>query len=130
MRSSTTCGRRHDSGGSAMNGHLVHVDGFPNGVSSQPVRTLQHTLACPQVLEREVDCAIMAAAKMQREWLKSVEAKFEGVRDLRNVVKARAPLPWIFNADDAVELLLAGASSRHIQVVSCHCAHMTRPFKD
>ena len=60
------------------------VDGFPNlWFAAGPNSGLTSGSAVP-IIEKQVDYAVAAVAKMQRERLRSIEVKQDAVRDFNN----------------------------------------------
>lgn len=59
----------------------VAVDGFPNWFQSLGPNSMVGTGSLLLVIERQVDYAIAASLKMQREHIKSMEVRKEAVDD-------------------------------------------------
>lgn len=67
----------------------VCVDGFPNWFFSLGPNSAVGSGSLLAVIEHQVDYAVAAAAKMQRERLKSMEVKREAVEDYDEYLEVR-----------------------------------------
>ena len=68
----------------------ICVDEFPNCFFAAGPNSAAGAGSFLGMIEHQVDYAVMAVSKMQRERLKSIEAKPEAVRDFQDVVKVSA----------------------------------------
>jgi hypothetical protein len=82
----------------------VAVDGFPNMFQALGANSNVGAGNLLLVMERQVDYAVAATLKVQRERLKSIEAKPEAVEDFERYIDVRMPFLCIdvkFYADRA-----------------------------
>ena len=69
----------------------VAVDGFPNMFQALGANSNVGAGNLLLVMERQVDYAVAATLKVQRERLKSIEAKSEAVEDFEQYIDVRMP---------------------------------------
>ena len=78
----------------------ICTDGFPNWFMSLGPNSAVGTGSQLIIMEREIDYAIEAARKLQREHLKSIEVKSKAVRDYDEYVKVGRRISPDFLAAD------------------------------